>query len=71
RRIQNVVHETQGDNPLSKLVEVDVDGGQALFRTTNGKLAEHLGRALEQSYKGTLSMEKSDDLTRVIWERST
>jgi hypothetical protein len=67
--IQNEVHDRQEKNPLSKLVEVDVEGDEVRFHTTNGKLAEHLGRSLEKAYKGELSIDKSEHITRVNWSR--
>lgn len=67
--IQNEVHKRQEKNPLSKLVEVDVENGEAKFQTTNGKLAEHLGRSLEKAYKGDLEIDKTEHITRVTWSR--
>lgn len=67
--IQNEVHNRQEKNPLSKLVEVDVEGSEVHFQTTNGKLAEHLGRSLERAYKGELDIQKSEHVTRVNWKR--
>lgn len=67
--IQNKVHEVQKDNPLSKLVQVEVDGDQLKLRTTNSKLAEHIGRALERAYEGDLDIDRSEYITRVRWTR--
>lgn len=68
--IQNEVHKRQEKNPLSKLVEVDVDGSEVEFHTTNGKLAEHLGRSLEKAYQGELEIQKTEHVTRVRWSRN-
>lgn len=67
--IQNKVHEVQEDNPLSKLVQVEVDGDELTLRTTNSKLAEHIGRALNRAYEGELDIDKSEYITRVRWSR--
>ncbi len=69
--IQNEVQRSQKKNPLSKLVSVDAEEGRVRFRTTNGKLAEHLGRSLENAHGGTLRQSKEDNITRVAWERSS
>jgi len=67
--IQNEVHKRQQKNPLSKLVEVEVEGNSVKFQTTNGKLAELLGRSLENAYQGELEIQKSEHVTRVQWTR--
>lgn len=67
--IQNEVYERQQKNPLSKLVEVDVDGGEVEFRTTNRKLAEHLGRSLQKAYQGELEIQTTEHVIRVKWSR--
>jgi NMD protein affecting ribosome stability and mRNA decay len=67
--IQNEVHRAQEDNPLSKLVQVNVDGDELSLRTTNSKLAERIGRKLEQAYAGELEIDKSEYITRVDWHR--
>lgn len=67
--IQNRVHEVQKDNPLSKLVQVEVDGNELKLRTTNSKLAEQIGRALHRAYEGDLDIDKSEYITRVSWSR--
>lgn len=67
--IQNEVHRAQEDNPLSKLVQVAVEGDELNLRTTNSKLAERVGRKLERAYRGTLEIDKSEYITRVHWHR--
>lgn len=67
--IQNEVHRAQEKNPLSKLVQVEVEGDKLNLRTTNSKLAERIGRKLNQAYKGDLEIDKSEYITRVYWSR--
>ncbi|MFB6347209.1 MAG: BCAM0308 family protein [bacterium] len=67
--IQNKVHDVQEDNPLSKLVQVQVEGNELTLRTTNSKLAEHIGRALKRAYEGELDINKSEYIIRVHWTR--
>lgn len=67
--INNEVERAQEKNPLSKLVQVDVEGDEAHFATTNGKLAERLGRALDKAYQGELEIKKTEPYVRVSWRR--
>jgi len=68
--IQNEVQRVQTKNPLSKLVSADSDGGEVVLRTTNAKLAEHIGRSLHKAYEGTIDIDKSEYITRVHWTRN-
>lgn len=72
--IQNEVHRRQEKNPLSKLVEIEVEktgNPEIVFHTTNGKLAEHLGRSLKNAFDGELEIKKPEPLTRVHWRRES
>ncbi|MGM0381836.1 MAG: BCAM0308 family protein [bacterium] len=69
--IENEVARGQEKNPLQKLVEVSEEEGEIVVRTTNGKLAERLGRALHRAYKGNIEIEKTEKPTRVYWERNS
>ncbi|MFP4687628.1 MAG: BCAM0308 family protein [bacterium] len=69
--IENEIQRAQKKNPLEKLVAAKAAEGEVLFRTTNGKLAERLGRALEKAYQGELKQEKSGNVTRVWWKRES
>lgn len=67
--IQNEIYRTQEDNPLSKVVEVDVEGDAVKFKLTNRKLGERIGRELKKAYQGEFEKEWSDRITRVTWSR--
>lgn len=67
--IQNEVRKRAEKNPLAKLVSVEAEQGKVRFQTTNGKLAEHLGRSLEDAYQGVLEQNKQQNVTRVHWKR--
>lgn len=67
--IENEVERVQQDNPLSKLVQVDHDDDTVYVRTTNYKLAEHLGRSLHRAYEGELDMDRTEYMNRVHWSR--
>lgn len=68
--VENEVGRAQEKNPLQKVVEATEEEGKVVVRTTNGKLAERLGRALSKAYEGELDIEKSEQTTRVFWERN-
>jgi len=68
--IDNEVDRAQEKNPLQKVVEATEEEGKVVIRTTNGKLAERLGRALKKAYEGELEIDKSEQTTRVFWERN-
>ncbi len=67
--INNAVDRAQVKNPLSKLVEVGVEGDEAHFATTNGKLAERIGRELKKAYQGELEITKTEPYVQVEWRR--
>lgn len=67
--IRNEVDRVQEDNPLSKLVQVSHDDDTVYIRTTNYKLAEHLGRSLYRAYEGELDMDRTEYMNRVHWSR--
>lgn len=72
--IQNEVHRRQKKNPLSKLVEVEVDKDaeqpEIIFHTTTGKLTELLSQALEKAFGGQLDLTESGPVTRANWRRN-
>lgn len=68
--IENEVDRAREKNPLQKLVEAEGKEGAVIMRTTNGKFAERLGRALNKAYKGDLEIDKSEPTIRVFWERN-
>jgi hypothetical protein len=68
--IDNEVDRVQEDNPLSKLVQVTHDDETVYVRTTNYKLAEHLGRSLYRAFEGELEMDRTEYINRVDWHRS-
>jgi NMD protein affecting ribosome stability and mRNA decay len=68
--IDNEVDRVQEDNPLSKLVQVTHDDETVYVRTTNYKLAEHLGRSLYRAFEGELDMDRTEYINRVDWHRS-
>lgn len=68
--IVNETERLQKDNPIARIVQARAQDGQLLIRTTNAKLAEHIGRMLEKSYDGTLERLQDHDIARYKWSRS-
>jgi hypothetical protein len=59
-------------NPLERIMRMEREGDNLVIETTEEKLAEHLGRALNKAHQGELKIDWSDEhsLCRVTWERS-
>jgi hypothetical protein len=58
-------------NPLERIMESRWEGGRLVVRTTVKKLAQRLGRAVHNAFKGELSLGlgKADAPARVRWEK--
>ncbi|HUJ19661.1 MAG TPA: BCAM0308 family protein [Nitrospirota bacterium] len=71
--IRNEEERARGFNPLERVMSVRENGsGSLVIFTTNEKLAQRLGRAINKSFHGELSYNWSHDnkLVRVGWERA-
>ena len=66
--------ETRGmnTNPLERIVDIREEDDGIIVETTNTKLAQHIGRAIEKAHKGTIDYRwpDGDHLLRVYWERN-
>ena len=58
-------------NPLERIIDIRDEDGCLVIETTNTKLAQHIGRAVEKAHKGTLDYRwpDGDHLLRAYWER--
>jgi hypothetical protein len=68
---RNEERRARGINPLERIMEIrDVDGCVELL-TTDGKLAQRIGREIRKAYRGTVAYKWSEDadLVRVTWRR--
>lgn len=71
-QIRHEEEEARQDNPLERILSVREEDGCLVLETTNEKLAQKLGRALEKAHKGDTRYHWSDGnpLVRVDWERN-
>jgi hypothetical protein len=58
-------------NPLERIISMERTEDELRIETTEEKLAEHLGRALNKAHQGELTVTWSDDhaICRVTWQR--
>lgn len=65
-------NKAMAKNPLERIIRMEREGDDLVIETTEEKLAEHLGRALNKAHQGELKIDWSNEhsLCRVIWERS-
>ncbi len=70
---RNEERRARGINPLERIMEIR-DGDRCVeLLTTDGKLAQRIGREIRKAYQGTVSFKWSEDadLIRVTWTRET
>lgn len=75
KEIRNILHNEAdritAKNPLAKIVDMASDSDGLVIKTTEQKLAEHLGRFLNRAHGGQLHLDWSGSprICRVSWER--
>jgi len=69
--ISNEEERAKGINPLERIVRLTEDGSVATVTTTNEKLAQRIGRALQKAYQGAVTYRWSEDTkyAHVRWVR--
>ena len=69
--ISNEEERAKGLNPLERIVRITESGGALTVTTTNEKLAQRIGRALQKAYHGEVSYRWSEDTkyAHVEWAR--
>jgi len=73
--ILNLIHNEEkraiGTNPLERVIDIETDGDRLVVQTTNEKLVQRLGRALQKAYDGAVVYKWSEDnkVARVNWTR--
>ncbi len=69
--ISNEEERAKGLNPLERIVRITEDSGGLTVTTTNEKLAQRIGRALQKAYPGEVSYRWSEDTkyAHVEWVR--
>lgn len=71
RLARNEEQRACGINPLERIMEIREDGSSLELLTTDGKLAQRIGREVRKACAGTLAYKRSEDtkLLRVVWVR--
>jgi NMD protein affecting ribosome stability and mRNA decay len=69
--VTNEEERAKGLNPLERIVRITQDGEALRITTTNEKLAQRIGRALQKAYQGDVEYKWSADTKylRVEWTR--
>jgi NMD protein affecting ribosome stability and mRNA decay len=69
--LKNEEHKAMAKNPLERIISMERTEDELRIETTEEKLAEHLGRALNKAHQGELTVTWSDDhaICRVTWQR--
>lgn len=67
----NMVERISTRNPLERVIRIDRSEEALVIETTDNKLAEQLGRALQKAHSGELQIDwqGSPVVCRVQWER--
>jgi hypothetical protein len=71
--IRNEEKRAVAVNPLERVIDIGPNGEDLVVQTTNEKLAQRLGRALQKAYNGAVEYKWSEDnkLARVTWTRDS
>ncbi len=69
--VSNEEDRAKGLNPLERIVRITDSNGGVTITTTNEKLAQRIGRALQRAYQGEVSYRWSEDTKylHVEWVR--
>ncbi len=69
--IKNVEASTRAKNPLARIMEIRQENMLLTISTTDGKLAQKLGKEVYKAHKGDLQFQwsQSDSVIRVNWMR--
>jgi NMD protein affecting ribosome stability and mRNA decay len=69
--IKNEEKKAKDKNPLEKIISIERQGDELVIETTEEKLAEHFGRAINKAHQGELKVTWTDDhaICRVSWSR--
>jgi hypothetical protein len=69
--VHHVEENEKRDHALARIFGIEAEGDQLVVKTTERRLAESIGRALERAYGGTLEHVEGDKSSplRVRWQR--
>lgn len=70
--IRNEEERAMETNPLQRIIDIREEHGELIVETTNEKLAQRLGRRIDQAHNGDVEYQWSKDnhLVRVRWHRT-
>jgi hypothetical protein len=69
--VQHVEQNEKRDHALARIFGIAAEGGELVVKTTERRLADSIGRALERAYGGSLARSEGDRSSplRVRWQR--
>lgn len=67
--VRNTEKQCWRKNPNSRVVNIAEEADGIHIFTTTRLLAERIGKALQSAHKGSLEVEHTDDLSRLIWTK--
>jgi len=67
--LTNEVTRLRQRNPLERVMRMERREEALVIETTDQKLAEHLGRAVQRAHRGELHIDWGGDACRVEWNR--
>ncbi len=68
--LKNTASKSIGKNPLARIIDIQDKGEDIVVTTTDGRLAERLGRDVYRAQKGKLEYQwDGESMVRVKWER--
>lgn len=71
RIVSNEEKRAMGFNPMERIIEIKNEDVSATITTTTEKLAQRIGRAINNAYNGSVkySWSPGNRIARVTWER--
>ena len=71
RLLKNEEAKARAKNPLERMICMEKRDDCLVIETTEEKLAEHLGRALQKAHKGELQVQRGEGnrVCRMNWKR--
>jgi NMD protein affecting ribosome stability and mRNA decay len=69
--VHNEAERTRAEHPMERIMDVVIEDGRAVVRTTDVHLARRIGDAVQDAYRGELRVQYAPDeyLVRVHWTR--
>lgn len=71
--VRHIEERERADHPLKRVMSIEDEGRGFVVKTTDAKLVEALGRALQKAYDGSLAHPRTTaerpNLVRVHWTR--